>query len=84
MSEVKYSKSTIMEMFKEFLEKEYEETLRTLEHRKDLEMTKREVVNQGMARCCGVAFFMQNFVDFEEVDKVYQEYWSKFWDLMTN
>ena len=77
-----FKAETIMEMFKEFLEQEYRDAIRSLKHTEDLEITKREIVDKAMARCCGTAFFMQNFAEFEEVDKVYNEYWHKFWDLL--
>lgn len=80
--EIEYKASTIMEMFKEFLEKEYKDLVSVMRvHPEDTTTARNATIDQAMARCCGVAFFMQNFADFEDVNKLYHEYWNKFWEL---
>ena len=77
---IKYSGEETVERFKEYLEWECKILDRVLELGPSHQDRIAEI-NQTMARCCGVAFFMQNFAEFEIIDEIYHEYWNRLMNL---
>ena len=69
---------------KEFYEKEYKSTLQWLSSEycktpKD----KKESIKNAIQRCLAIAIFVQDLgVSFEDIDSLYCEYRTKFYELL--
>lgn len=74
----------ILKMFKNFCNNEIKSAKRSLDPSNPYKWNKKDIINNTIQRCLGVAFFIQEFdnMSYNDIDKIYENTRIQLYDLL--